>query len=126
MSQITKLMIFMVCLAAAASVMLASGLAAEIGQQPQPGIEDDVEQTEGDFKEYSASREEGSVTFVGAIVSGIDKAISALKLVFALYPMLVNMGFPAWLATFLAAPVYVVFGLFTLHLLTGRRTSSRL
>lgn len=126
MAQVSKLMIFMVCLAAAASVMVASGLAAEIGQQPQTGIQEDVDSSNESFKEYSASRSEGATSFIGAVISGVDKTISAFKLIFALPSLLVNLGLPTWLATFISAPIYFSFGMFILYLITGRRTTKRI
>lgn len=126
MAQVTKLVVFMVCVAAAATVMQASGLTAELGQQPNPGVQDNVNDSQEDLKQYSASREQGETSFIGSVISGVDKAIDSFKLVFALYPMLKNLGMPSWLAAFISAPVYFSFGLFVLYLITGRRTTTRI
>lgn len=126
MTKVTNLMLFMVCLAAAAGAMGASGLTDEVGAAPDPGISEEVNQSEEEFKTYTASRDEGATSFIGAVISGVDKTIDGFKLIFALYPMLVNLGLPEWVAAFISAPLYFLFGLFILYLLTGRQTSQRL
>lgn len=126
MAQITKVLVIMVCIAAAATAMAASGLTSDIGLSPNTGIQENVNHSQQEYKKYSASRTQGDTSFIGSVIGGVDKAISTFKLVFALYPMLTNIGIPAWLAAFISAPVYFSFGLFILYMITGRRTSTRI
>lgn len=126
MAQATKIMIAMVCVAAAAAVMQASGLNHETGLNPDPGIEQDVNQSESELRDYSASRNSGETSFVSGVVSGVGETMSVYKIMFALPTMLQNLGLPAWLAAFFSAPAYFMFGLYTIYLITGRRTTSRI
>jgi hypothetical protein len=126
MAQATKLLILMVCIGAAATAMSASGLTEELGQSPQTGTQDDINDSEESFRSYSASRGESDTSFIGSIIAGVDKVVRSFQLIFALHPLLTNLGVPGWLATFISAPIYFSFGLYVLYLLTGRRTTSRI
>ena len=126
MSQATKLMIAMVCIAAAAATFTASGLSGYSGLQPQTGIQDDVEESQKEFRSYSATRQEGEVNFIGSVFSSAGKVMDGFRLLFQLPELAMNSGLPGWAAEFLAAPVVFLFGLFFVYLLSGRRTTSRI
>jgi hypothetical protein len=119
-------MVFMVCVAAASSAVVASGLGGELGMTPQTGIQDDVQQSEDKFKEYDASRSGDDTSFIGSVISGVDKTIETYQIIFALPTLLTNMGLPGWLAALIGAPAYFLFGLFVVYMITGRRTTGRI
>lgn len=122
-----ELMLFMVFVVATAGAMQASGLAGEMGVQPDTGIEKDVQNSEEELKNrtYSANREKGEVNFIGSVFASVDKVASSFIMVYALYEMLVNAGIPGWLASFASSPVFLMLGMFMIYLISGRRMTVR-
>lgn len=122
-----EIMLFMVFVVAAASAMQASGLASQLGVQPDTGIEKNVEDSKETLKNrsYSANREKGEVNFIGSVFASIDKVVNAFVMVYALYELFVNVGIPGWLAAFLSSPIFLVFGIFMLYMISGRRMTIR-
>lgn len=116
----TTVLLFIVCVAAVATAMIASGTAGWLGMQPDTGVQDDVEESKSELKDYSASRGSSETSFIGATISGTDEVISSFVLIFALADMLINMGLPPWGAVMLASPLTWCFGLFVIYMFTGR------
>lgn len=118
-----EIMLFMIFVVAAASAMQASGLATEMGVQPDTGIDENVKDSKETLKDrsYTGELKGGRVNFVGLIKGGVVKVIDAFILVYGLYEMLVNVGVPGWVAAFLSSPLFLVVGGFIIHMMTGRR-----
>lgn len=126
MAQVSKLMIFMVTMVAAATAIGASGLGAWTGLNPQTGAADDVNQSKQELHNYSATRQEGEVNFIGSIFSSAGKVMSSFGMIFTFGSVLQNLGLPPWAVEFVVAPLTFLFGLFFIYLLSGRRTTKRI
>ncbi|GAA0293938.1 hypothetical protein [Halarchaeum salinum] len=113
-------LLFIVCVAAVATALGASGTAGWLGMQPNTGVQDQVDQSESQFHDYSASRQGGETSFIGATISGTDKVFSSFVVIFTLADLLVNMGIPAWAAAMVASPLAWSFGLFVIYMISGR------
>ncbi|MBP1987246.1 hypothetical protein [Halolamina salifodinae] len=117
----TTVLLFIVCVAAVAGAMAASGTAGWLGvDDPSVGVEDQVNQSEGELHDYSASRQGGDTSFIGATISGTDEVISSFVVIFALSDMMVNAGLPVWSAVMLSSPLAWCFGLFIIYMFSGR------
>jgi len=114
------ILLFIVCVAAVGGAMSASGTAGWLGVQPDTGVQDDVSDSESELKDYSASRQGGDTSFIGATISGTDEVLSSFVVIFALADLLVNAGLPPWGATMIASPLVWAFGLFVIYMFTGR------
>ncbi|ELY27915.1 hypothetical protein C499_08727 [Halogeometricum borinquense DSM 11551] len=144
------ILLFIVCVAGVGGAMTASGTADWLGMQPDTGVQDDVAQSKGDLKDYSASRGSSDTSFIGATISGTDEVVSSFVLIYALADMLVNAGLPSatisgtdevvssfvliyaladmlvnaglpsWGAVMIASPLTWSMGLFVIYMFTGR------
>lgn len=114
------ILLFIVCVSAVVGAMGASGTADWLGVNPDTGVEEDLNESESELRDYSASREGSDTSFIGATISGVDEAVSSFVLIFALADLLVNMGLPPWAATFIASPLVWSFGLFMIYMISGR------
>lgn len=114
------ILLFIVCVSAVAGGMAASGTSDWLGMQPHTGVQDNVDHSRSSMHDYSASRQGGGVSFIGATISGADKTIASFAVIFTLADLLVNMGIPSWGAVMLASPLVWAFGLFIIYMITGR------
>lgn len=114
------ILLFLVCVAAVATAMGASGTAAWLGAQPETGIQDNVNHSGSSLHDYKASRQEGSTSFIGATVAGTTKTFSSFMVIFSLAELLINAGLPPWGAALLTSPLIWAFGLFAIYMITGR------
>jgi hypothetical protein len=115
----TQIVIFLICLNAAAGLLAASGVAADLGIQPNVGSDDRIAATEEAAGSVNPS-EGGSGTLFSAFTGGAEVIASAVTLVFYGPVMLSKIGIPLWMSTFLFAPAIFVTGLDVLFALTGR------
>jgi len=115
-------LLFIVCVASAAGALAASGASMWMDVSPSSGVQDDVDEHEETLSEdYTAGRQEGETSFVGATISGVDKVVGSFVLIFVLQDLLMNNGLPGWAATFLASPLAWSFGLFMIYMISGRQ-----
>lgn len=119
MRKTTKIVVFLIMLHAGAALLAASGVAADMGIQPEPGGEDTVNETQEDAKNVDA--EQGAFDTLFALYTSVTSSISGvLNAAFALERMLGNLGVPIYITAFLAAPIPIIVGLDIVYLLTGR------
>jgi hypothetical protein len=114
----TNIVVFLVCLNAAA-VMVGSTGFAEVGAAPEVGGGDVIEDARDQGREISTDR-----SALDQFVSGIIAAASSVSIIFEVAlagpTLFLNLGVPAPLVTFVAAPLYVIVGLDVLQVLSGR------
>lgn len=122
-----EIMLFIILVVSMAGAMNASGLSQDFGVQPETGIEDEVNDTQEVLqdRDYEANREKGEVNFIGSVFASVDKVVGAFVLVYELKAMMINVGLPGWLATFLASPIFLILGIFMLYMISGRRMTVR-
>jgi hypothetical protein len=119
-------MMFIVCIGAAAIVMQSSGLATYTGLDPHTGVQDDIKDSKSQYKNYSASTSGSDSGIVGGIFGTMSQAVSSFGLLNQSADLLMNLGLPGWLATFIVAPVPFILGFLLMYLVSGRRPSSRI
>lgn len=119
MRKTTKLVVFLVMLHAAAGLLSASGVAADMGVLPDPGGDEKIETAASDAKSVEA--EGGIADTLFALYNSVTKSImGVLNAAFALEIMLHNLGIPMYVTVFLAAPVPIIVGFDIMYALTGR------
>lgn len=119
MRKTTKLVVFLIMLHAAAGLLSASGVAADMGVLPDPGGDKRV----GDAQSAAESvKAEGGIadTLFALYTSVTDSIRTVFNTVFALEIMLANLGIPVYVTAFLAAPVPIIVGMDIVYALTGR------
>jgi len=116
----TTILLFIVCTGAVSGALAASGTAEWLGYSPNPGVSEDINDSEEELADYSASRDDGDTDFIGATISAVDEVLSAFVVIFALSDLLVNLGLPGWAAAMLASPLAWSFGLFIVYMISGR------
>jgi hypothetical protein len=109
-----------VCIVAASAAIAASGAGAWYGFDADPGVGDEVEQSEDDLRTYSATREQGEVNFIGGVFAATGAFLDSAALVVRLRDVLANLGVPLWAATFAASPVVWSLGLLAIYMISGR------
>ena len=115
----TNIVIFLFLLNASATLLTASGVAGDLGIQPDPGADERIQATEQKMKELEASGGFGATLFLMYI--SITRVIEGVfGLLFAGPTMLANLGVPSWLLAFVFAPQYLIVGMDVVYLLTGR------
>lgn len=117
MRPIAEVLVFLICLSAAAGALQASGLATAIGVSPNPGIHGAVHDVPHNA---SANRQPGQVTFVGAVVGGISTFVSTFAIALLVYPAATNLGLPAWAAALISAPVWALYAMLLVYMMSGR------
>lgn len=119
MRKTTKLVVFLVMLHAAAALLSASGVAADMGVLPDPGGDEKIERAQSDAQKVEA--EGGAVDTLFALYNSVTGSLTGfLNTAFALEIMLSNLGIPVYVTAFLAAPVPIIIGMDVVYLLTGR------
>lgn len=111
---------FVVCLAASAIVVQAVGLGGMV-DEPEVGIEDDVNETTEDLREQEVERDQLGDGIVGNVYSALGTLRDIILMVFLLPQALMNLGLPAPLAYFVTAPLYLAAGIAFIEFLAGRR-----
>jgi len=125
MRKTTQVALFLVCLNAAAGFLTASGVGGDLGVGPQVGGGETIEQANSTAAGYSPGG--GSQSQATGIIGAVTRAASVLIDVIAIATvggpqMLLNLGWPPFLVSFLFAPVYIVAGLDIASFAAGRRT----
>lgn len=120
MRKTTQVVLFLVCLNAAAGAIQVSGVDSQIGMAPEPGGDEHLEEANESATQFSPGNS-GEGTLFGAL-TGIA---SALGNVFVLATvggplMFLNLGFPVWAVTFLFSPMYIIAALDIMYAISGR------
>lgn len=115
----TQIAIFLLLLTAASNAVVVSGVGDALGVQPTTGSGDQIERTQdaaGSLEPSQGSSETLFSLFTsgGSVFSGIYKIIFAAPLMF------INLGVPAWLTTFVFAPMAIVVTADLFYILSGR------
>lgn len=116
----TVILIVVIFTNAGAGAFVASGAAADWGVQPNPGGDQAVEQANSTASNLDASGGFGSTLF-GLFVSVGGWFNELSNAIFAAPTMAANLGVPAWLNTFIFAPLYILATIDIAYILTGRR-----
>lgn len=116
-----EVLFFMVCLAAAASVMTASGFNDAVGIGAGPDVGADVQGDVEDLSKDELHRSGEEFSFIDGILSGFGTMRRAIEILFALPLVLHSVGVPLWAATFASAPVYLTGAWILIYMVSGRR-----
>jgi hypothetical protein len=114
----TNIVVFLVCLNAAAALMGATAF-GQVGPAPEIGGDQAIEDARDQGREISTDR-----SALDQFVSGIIAAASSVSIIFEVAlagpTLFLNLGVPAPLVAFVAAPLYIIVGLDVLQVLSGR------
>lgn len=115
----TSVLVFLVLLNS--SAVFAGGLPVtdDLGYEPTVGGDSQIDQAQQAGREIQSDRSSLD-QFVGGIIAAAQTLTTMFGVVIAGPLMLTNLGVPAPLVTFLAAPLYIFVGLDILHVLSGR------
>jgi hypothetical protein len=91
----------------------------DLGYQPAVGGDAEIQEATDAGKEIQSERSSLD-QFVGGIIAAASTITAMLGVVVAGPQMLINLGAPAALVTFIAAPLYIYVGLDLLQVLSGR------
>lgn len=111
--------IVLVCLVAAASIMMATGIGAQFGGTPQPGAEDNVRDLNDSLHNDVESDQRGTDSIVGLAISAMSWAADLIGLVLMAPIALQNLGVPAALAIPLSLPIYAISAFFVIQVFRG-------
>lgn len=115
----TQIVIFLVLMTAASNAIMASGVGAALGVAPTTGAQSEIDQVQSDADEIEPAQGSSDTLFsLYNSVTGVFASIYGV--IFAAPLMLVNVGMPTWLVTFIFAPAVVIVAADVAHLLTGR------
>lgn len=115
----TQIVIFLVLMTAASNAIMASGVGAALGVAPTTGAQSEIDQVQSDADEIEPAQGSSDTLFsLYNSVTGVFASIYGV--IFAAPLMLVNIGMPTWLVTFIFAPAVVIVAADVAHLLTGR------
>lgn len=120
------IVIFMIFLNAVPGVMVASGLAADMGINPSVSGGDSIGETNDEFqKEYEDDDAFGVSGGFGQTLFALYTSVTgpvqtALGLLIGGELMFLSLGVPGWLVTFMFAPKYFIFGGTVIYVLAGR------
>jgi len=115
----TQIVIFLVLMTAASNAIMASGVGAALGVAPTTGAQSEIDQVQSDADEIEPAQGSSDTLFsLYNSVTGVFASIYGV--IFAAPLMLVNIGMPTWLVTFLFAPAVVIVAADVAHMLTGR------
>ena len=106
-----NILMFLVFLNAAAALLGASGVAADIGVQPDVGGGDAIQKANQSAQSLDSSSEGVQTTFIGNAISAAKTAASSFSVVYAGPSMIANLGVPGWMVAFIFAPMYFVVAL---------------
>jgi hypothetical protein len=114
-----QLVLVLVLLNSAAGVLVASGVAGDMGIQPNPGGDEKVAQANQSASSVDAGGGFGDTLF-GLFIS-IAKAFEGVSNVVFFGPaMLTNLGIPSWATGMFSAVTTLIVGADAAYLLTGR------
>jgi hypothetical protein len=122
----TKIIIALLFLNGAATLLMASGIAADVGIAPNPGgdvsiVNSQVAAEGADGPQLSMGPQNASGgTLFGAFLWAFGILSSMVPFVFDGPAMLLALGVPPVLVNFVFIPVYATIGFDMVYLLTGR------
>jgi hypothetical protein len=115
----TNILIILVLLNSSAVLVGTLPVSGDLGYQPSIGGSEEITKAQSAGQEIKSERSSLD-QFVGGIIAAASTISTMLGVVVAGPRMLINLGAPAALVTFLAAPMYVIVGLDLLQILSGR------
>ena len=115
----TNILIILIALNASAALIGASGLGAALGYQPTVGGDDVIDDAEDDAGEIDAERS-AIDTFVSGVITAAQTLLSMFSVVIAGPRMLINLGAPTSIVTFVSAPLYILVSIDILEVISGR------
>jgi hypothetical protein len=114
----TNIVVFLICINSAAILVGATPI-ADVGASPDIGGGAEIEDARDQGREIATDR-----SALDQFVNGLIAAASSVSVIFEVAiagpSMFLNLGVPAPIVTFVAAPLYVVVGLDVLQVLSGR------
>jgi hypothetical protein len=115
----TNVVILLVLLNASAVFVGAMPVTDEVGYQPAIGGDDAIDEAQQTGDKIQSDRSSLD-QFVGGIIAAASTIATILSVVVAGPQMLINLGAPTVLVTFIAAPLYILVALDLLQVLSGR------
>lgn len=116
----TRVVIFLVVLNSAAGAFDASGVANDWGVQPNPGMNEEIEELNNAMSNINPSSGIGGTLF--ALYTSVTSTFEiVLNFIFYGPIMFQNLGVPGWLTGLVFAPQYILAGTGIVYALTGRR-----
>jgi len=115
----TNVLVFLVLLNSAAIFAAQLPVTGDLGYQPTVGGGEEIEQAQSAGQQIQSDRSSLD-QFVGGIIAAAQTLTTMFAVVVAGPLMLTNLGVPAALVTFVAAPLYIFVGLDLLQVLSGR------
>jgi len=114
-----SVVILLMFMNATPALMVQSGVAEDMGIQPSVGGDTRIDQANENISDVSAS---GGLapTLFQLFKSVTDPVQAVVNVVFAGPSMLMALGLPAWLVTFMFAPMYLITGGTIVYVLAGR------
>lgn len=113
-----KLLVLMGCVVGATMFMSATGIAGELGGQPNTGVEDDYEDLEESARNLE-SDQRGVSSIIGLAISSVSLGAELFTVGLAAPVVLNNMGIPMPIATALSLPVYALYVILGLTIMRG-------
>lgn len=114
-----NLVIILFLLNASAGLMVASGYAADIGIDLDPGADDELDKANETAQNIQTGSSIGETLF-GALAAAAKTVTTIFTVIFIAPLMFNNLGVPTWLTAFVFAPMYIIVGIDVLQVLTGR------
>ena len=113
-----KITIIMMVANAAGAFLIAAGAPAVWGMSPETGIEGTTDAVNESASEITTERG-GSGDLFGIVSGAISTARQIAQLPFAAPLLLLNLGVPEFIVSFIFAPLYVVVSLDMISLMRG-------
>jgi len=115
-----SIVIFAIFLNAVPGLMLASGVAADMGVDPSVGGDAQVQEANQEASNIEPSGGFGETLFtlytsLGTTLQGVLGVLIGAELMF------ISLGVPDWLVAFIFAPKFIIFGAALIYVLAGRR-----
>lgn len=115
----TNVVVLLVLLNASAVMVGALPVSDDLGYQPAIGGDDSINEAQQTGEQIQSDRSSLD-QFVGGIIAAASSIAVILSVVVAGPQMLINLGAPTVLVTFVAAPLYILVALDLLQVLSGR------
>lgn len=117
----TRVLIFLVFLNAGANAMIASGVAADMEIQPDPGGDQRIEQANETASNFNATG--GFADTLFGLYSSVTTTFQNVIGVATAGPTMIgNLGVPGWFTNFLFSALYLLVAFDIVYLLTQRET----
>jgi hypothetical protein len=115
----TNIVVLLVLLNASAVFVGALPVTDELGFNPAVGGDDEIAEAQETGEQIDSDRSSLD-QFVGGIIAAASSIAAILSVVVAGPQMLINLGAPPILITFVASPLYILVALDLLQVLSGR------